>query len=334
MFEIQSFKGIYKVQSITDLTFDDNKRDIIVVDQYVYDRYLLHLKLMDTFDASIYVVEATEESKTLEESQKLIDTMIQIGFNKSNKLIAIGGGVIQDLVSFTASIFSRGVDWVFYPTTLLAQCDSCIGSKTSINYKDCKNKLGGFYPPKEIFIYREFLDTLPESEIKSGIGEMLHYFLINHKIDLSEKMVNDKNILENIEEYIKESLTIKKEMIEKDEFDKGERNLFNYGHTFGHAIESLSNYEVNHGQAVTMGMVIANKISLQKGLINQQLYDKLYLILSKNMPDYKIEDIEEYVKLLMKDKKNTDINKLTCILLDMEYANKVEVFYDEVRSVL
>ena len=333
MFKVKSYKGIYKVETIDHLTFDDNKGDIIVVDSFIWDQYISVLNHMDIFDASVYVLETTEETKTLEESQKLIDKMIQIGFNKSNKLIAVGGGVIQDLVSFTASIYSRGVDWVFYPTTLLAQCDSCIGSKTSINYKGSKNKLGGFHPPKEIYIYRKFLETLPESEIKSGIGEMLHYFLLDHNFDISEKMVNDENVLENIEEYVKESLSIKKEMIEKDEFDKGERNLFNYGHTFGHAIESISNYEVNHGQAVTLGMEIANRISLKKELISKDVYKRLNNILIKNIPNYGINNNDKYVQALNNDKKNIS-NNLTCILLTSEYAIKTEIAYEDVVEVI
>jgi 3-dehydroquinate synthase len=332
VFEIQSYKGTYKVHFVDFIPTVASEGDIFVIDDNIWDHADYYRdRYID--DNEVYFVEATEESKTLSEVEKLIDFMIKKGFKRNDRLIAVGGGVVQDLVSFTASIYSRGVDWIFYPTTLLAQCDSCIGSKTSINHKGSKNKLGGFHPPKEICINRQFLNTLPESEIKSGIGEMLHYFLLNHKIDISEKMVNDEDILENIEDYIKVSLEIKKEMIEKDEFDKGERNLFNYGHTFGHAIESLSNYEVNHGQAVTMGMEIANRISLEKRMISDLLYKKLNEILMKNMPDYKIEDVDAYIEFLQKDKKNTS-DKLTCILLDMEYAKKTEIFYDEVRNAL
>lgn len=329
VFEIQSHKGKYRVDIVNNLTLNCNEGDIIVIDKFIMNNYKFSLNNEVLF----YTIDSAEEYKTLYESQKLIDSMIEIGFNKNNKLISVGGGVIQDLVSFTASIYSRGVDWVFYPTTLLSQCDSCIGSKTSINYKNSKNKLGGFHPPKEIRIYRNFIETLPESEIKSGIGEMLHYFLLNHKIELSEQIVNDNNIIQNIEEYIYESLKIKKNIIEKDEFDKGERNLFNYGHTFGHAIESLSNYEINHGQAVTMGMRIANKISLNHKLISQDLYNKLDSILIKNIPVYKIEKFDKYIEYLKRDKKNIS-EKLTCILLDMDYGIKQEICYDEVRSIL
>ena len=324
---IKSYRGEYIVDLISDLNINYNENDIVVIDRYILDTYNLNIS------CAIYPLEAAETTKTLEHSQKLIDFMISRGFNKKDKLIAIGGGVIQDLVSFTASIFLRGVVWEFYPTTLLAQCDSCIGSKTSINYNGYKNLLGGFYPPKRIYIYKQFLETLPEREIKSGIGEMLHYFILNHKIDIADKIVKDTNIMKNIDMYIEESLKIKKEMIERDEFDMGERNLFNYGHTFGHAIETLSDYKINHGQAVTLGMRIANKLSLSKGYITKLLYDKLYSILLQNSPEYTITDVEQYIEVLKKDKKNIS-NKLTCILINMEYGVKEEVYYDEIRTII
>lgn len=334
VFDVISFKGNYHVHMINEIYVEDDVNDIIVVDQFIWETFL-HPDSghRHEFQGHVFVLYASEDTKTLEEAERLIDYMVHIGFNKSNKLIAFGGGAIQDLVSFTASIFKRGVDWVFYPTTLLAQCDSCIGSKTSINYKGYKNLLGGFHPPREIFIYPGFLDTLPDSEIKGGVGEMLHYFLLTHKISFAEVMVNDDNIRQNIMYYVNESLAIKKRMIEKDEFDQGERNLFNYGHTFGHAIESVSNYEVNHGQAVTMGMEIANRLSLKLGLISKDFYEKLNSILLKNMPDYRIDNIDKYVQALKKDKKNTSDN-LTCILLTSDYGIKTEVSYEEVIKVI
>jgi 3-dehydroquinate synthase len=326
---IKSYRGDYIVEYLDTLKIEYNKNDICVVDKYIYENYLKDLYP----DYIFYIVDSTENSKTLDGAKDLLDYMISFGFNKTNRLIAIGGGVVQDLVSFTSSILYRGIKWAFYPTTLLAQCDSCIGSKTSINYKGYKNLLGGFYPPQKIFIYKGFLQTLPTEEIKSGIGEMLHYFILNHKIDIAQKIVDDSDIINNIDYYTRESLSIKKSMIEKDEFDVGERNLFNYGHTFGHAIESISNYQINHGQAVTLGMRIANGISLKKGYITSLLYNKLEDILSKNSPDYKIPDIEQYIECLKKDKKNIS-EKLTCILINMEYAVREEVYYDQVREIL
>lgn len=329
VFEIKSYKGTYRVDQVNDFTIHHESNDVVVVDEYILNQYYGDF----LFSCPVYAVNVSEESKTLEQTKSLIDFLIESGFNKSNKIIAIGGGVVQDLVSFTSSILYRGVDWEFYPTTLLAQSDSCIGSKTSINYMNFKNLLGGFHPPRRIRINKEFLKTLPQSEIKSGVGEMLHYFILNHNIKLAKRMVTDTNILSNMDYYVSESLAIKKKMIEVDEFDKHQRNLFNYGHTFGHAIESISNYGVNHGQAVTRGMRIANAISFQNNLINKFLYNELEEVLKLNDTDFEINDIDGYIEALKRDKKNVD-NKLTCILLNQDYAIKDRIFYEQVRNVL
>jgi len=326
--EIQSYKGTYGVEfSKKKPTLDG----IIVIDRNVYDKYYdCKIGLSD-----LIIVESGEGCKTLESSQNLINLLLERNFKKNTKITAIGGGVVQDLVSFTTSILYRGVDWEFIPTTLLAQCDSCIGSKTSINYNKYKNLLGGFHPPKKITIWKGFLKSLEERDIKSGVGEMLHYFLLNNKLDISKKLVEDRDVVGHINKYIRESLSIKKLMIEKDEFDKGERNLFNYGHTFGHAIETLSNYEVNHGQAVTMGMGIANWLSFNKSLITKEKHEQLKTILSKNMPDYSISETQEheYLEILKRDKKNVS-DELTCILLNNTYGEKIAVKYEEVLGII
>ena len=206
------------------------------------------------------------------------------------------------------------------PTTLLAQADSCIGSKTSINYGNIKNLLGTFYPPTKIYSCAEFLATLSEDHIKSGIGEMLHYFLLDDMKAAIELMYFYDDIMHGSYYFLIEfstlSLEIKKKMVEKDEFDTNQRRVFNYGHTFGHAIESITNYEVSHGQAVTLGMDIANFVSYKLGFIHESLYQALHGIIEKNIPDVTLEEdeIDEYMNLLSKDKKNVG-NSVTCILL-------------------
>jgi 3-dehydroquinate synthase len=328
---IKSYKGEYEVKFVDDFFPEDaTSKDFIFIDEYVWQHYL---SKQDVSNLNILIIPSNEYTKTFVKVGDYITTLLARGVQKNSKFYCIGGGVVQDTFSFIASILFRGVDWIFYPTTMLAQCDSCIGSKTSINFKETKNILGGFHPAKEVRINTQYLQTLPDEEIKSGIGEMLHYFLLNDKLDLSEKMVNEKDLKNNIDKYIHESLAIKKEMIEKDEFDMGERNLFNYGHTFGHAIESLSQYEVNHGQAVTMGMEISNQLALSKGYITEEKYQRLRSILAKNMPEYSIEDIDRYVEILHKDKKNTS-DKLTCIMLKDEYGIKEQVTYDEVVRII
>jgi len=266
----------------------------------------------------IFEIDATEPNKEINVCEKLLKKLVNNSFKKNMKLIAIGGGIIQDITSFTASILYRGVDWIFIPTTLLSQADSCIGSKTSINFNGVKNLLGSFHPPNEIYCFTDFLETLSVNDIKSGIGEILHYYIVddNHKC---KKMMNDyDDILEDtdlLKEHIYESLSIKKNMIEIDEFDRGKRKIFNYGHTFGHALEVMTNYELSHGQAVTLGMDIANFIAYKMEKISIERMIELRNILMKNIPYYAIkkQDIDGFIELLMKDKKNIK-NKIVCIL--------------------
>ncbi|MCP4690302.1 MAG: iron-containing alcohol dehydrogenase [Desulfobacterales bacterium] len=263
-------------------------------------------------------VEATEQNKTLDYCQTIIRTLVEKNIRKNCTLVAVGGGVIQDVTAFISSVLYRGVDWIFYPTTLLAQADSCIGSKTSINLGEYKNLLGGFYPPRRIYIDTGFLETLPPSEIKSGIGEILHFYLIADS-DLTRELADRYDELvaspQGLKKFLLESLTIKKKVIEVDEFDVGVRNLFNYGHTFGHAIESVSDYGVSHGQAVTMGMDIANWISMNLGDLSRRDFESMHAILAKNMPDFALTDalIGSYLEALSRDKKNIG-SDLVCIL--------------------
>ena len=264
------------------------------------------------------VIEALEDNKSLPFCLELITTLINSGIKRNHKLIAIGGGIIQDITGFISSVLFRGIEWIFYPTTLLSQSDSCIGSKTSINFLNVKNSIGTFYPPKEIICCTDFLNTLTNSEIKSGIGEMLHYYIyagsdmalkINKEYD--NLFVNRSSLIP----YIKESLSIKKKLIELDEFDTDLRRVFNYGHTFGHAIETLSDYEIPHGQAVTLGMDLANYISWKLGFLPTEKFRFMNQILFKNIPKFSItkECIDEYMEYLSKDKKNTH-KTIVCIL--------------------
>ena len=284
-------------------------------------------------------IEAIETNKTIDYCQNLIKSLIESGIRKNSKVIAVGGGIVQDITAFTSSILFRGIDWVFYPTTLLAQADSCIGSKTSINLAGYKNLVGNFYPPAEINIDLSFLETLPVGEIKSGIGEILHFYLIGGSA-LLEGLVNEYDeLLANpklLKKYIMESLRIKKKVIEIDEFDRNERNLFNYGHTFGHAIESVTSYGISHGQAVTMGMDIANFISMHLDYLTNEDFTYMHRILAKNIPSFCLQDdmIAEYLKALSRDKKNVG-NQLGCILsTGLGAMKKVFIPFDDALKSL
>ncbi len=289
---------------------------------FIIDHNLIHILKKEAGNVfhklSTLSIEATEQNKTLEYCQGIIKDLIKKNIKKDNILVAVGGGIIQDITAFISSILFRGIEWEFYPTTLLAQADSCVGSKTSINMDGIKNLLGTFNPPSAIYIDVGFLKSLPVQEIKSGIGEMLHFYLIEGS-ELAETMMREyEKLLESpklLKKYIMASLQIKKNTVEKDEFDRNERNLFNYGHTFGHAIEFVSGYRINHGQAVTMGMDIANHISVKLGYMDKQTFESMHRILIKNLPEFRLKPNQatDFLQALAKDKKNVG-NNLGCIL--------------------
>ena len=311
-----------------DLYFIDDVSGLLRSERVRKDRFwVIDARLADLYKDKfseilttdhVITIEATENNKTIDYCQQLIKKLVEKNIRKNSVLVAIGGGILQDITAFIASVLFRGIEWEFFPTTLLAQADSCIGSKTSVNLGQYKNLLGSFCPPSNIYIDVGFLETLPRGEIKSGIGEILHFYLISDSI-LLEEMMNAYDELvaspRRLKPYIVESLRIKKRVIEVDEFDKHDRNLFNYGHTFGHAIETVSDYRINHGQAVTMGMDIANYVSLRLGNLDEADFFYMHRILEQNMPIFKLEaeNMDNYFLALSKDKKNTGDN-LVCIL--------------------
>lgn len=289
----------------------------VIIDKNVYKLYKSRLEQI-LVDGRFLLLEANESNKTLDKCKEIIELLVEKKVRRNQKLIALGGGVIQDVTAFVASILYRGLDWTFFPTTLLAQGDSCIGSKTSINLGDKKNLVGNFYPPSNIFIDVSFLESLVIDDVKSGIGEMLHFYfhanspLIDKLISNYHNILNDRGLLVD---FIVGSLSIKKSVIEIDEFDKGERNKFNYGHTFGHALETITGYEIKHGQAVTIGMDIANYLSTKMGLMDEKVYEAIHSQLKINFPayDFKQCSMDSYFNALTKDKKNIGDN-LGCIL--------------------
>ncbi len=326
-FKVKSIVHNYEVQFIKDTKSTLNnvieEGDFIIIDNKIKDLYTNELrKILD--NNKFIGIDANEKQKSYQEVEPIIHHLIENGFRKNHRLIAIGGGIIQDTTAFMASIMYRGVGWIFFPTTLLAQCDSCIGSKTSINFGEYKNQIGGFYPPNNIFINPAFLDSLTEKEIQSGLGEMLHYYIVAGEEDFKRfksdypQAKTDKKVLAGL---IARSLEIKKGYIEIDEFDKNERQVFNYGHSFGHAIESLMNYKVPHGIAVSFGMDMANFVSVKLGFIPEEIRDDVRELTEWIWEGYDIKgmDLDTYLSALSKDKKN--IGTKLGLILNKGYGN-------------
>ena len=311
-FDIDSHKGSYGVKFSP---FDSLKKHQIESSSnlIVIDRNLLELypdKFSEIEEFRYLTIDASEENKSLDKFPRYIEKLVELNFKRNQKLIAFGGGITQDITCFIASTIMRGVDWEFHPTTLLAQADSCIGSKSSINSGNIKNILGTFYPPKKINIDVNFLSSLEQKDVLSGIGEMIKVHAIageesfNSISDSYETLFTDKAIMES---YIKNSLIIKKKIIEEDEFDTSIRNVMNYGHSFGHAIESATNFYIPHGIAVTIGMDLANFVSYKLKRTSKGNFYKSNRLLKKNYKPFvhtKISHLD-LLSALEKDKKNT-----------------------------
>jgi 3-dehydroquinate synthase len=313
IFEVTSYRRKYRVQFSDDVFADMQAElragDWIFVDQNVKRIFGKSLQpILDQYQT--IEIAPVETSKSFDGVRPLMLQLIENGFKKNNRLIAVGGGITQDVTAFISSILYRGIDWIFFPSNLLSQCDSCIGSKTSINFQEYKNQLGGFFPPAKIYIAPSFLETLDYSEICSGMGEMAHYFLVENEAAFARYELGVDEALKcgpRLHALIGESLAIKKRMIEIDEFDKGPRNVFNYGHSFGHAIEGYTKYQIPHGIAVSYGMDIANAVSVHLGLLDQASCERISRTLQKVRAQTSFPNIEidKYLTYLKKDKKNT-----------------------------
>ena len=226
--------------------------------------------------AAPVVFPVCEERKTLDGVLELYDLLTGRAAKRNLTLISVGGGILQDITGFAASTLYRGINWIYVPTTLLAQADSCIGSKTSLNHKRFKNLIGTFYPPSEVFIYAPFLATLEEVDFFSGVGEVVKLHIMGGE-DTTRLLIDRFDALARREpavlhSAVEQSLRIKQGYITDDEFDSGRRNMLNFGHCFGHAIESAADFQVPHGQAVVVGMLLANVVR-RCGLLSERLCD-------------------------------------------------------------
>ena len=239
------------------------------VDENFFNRYKDGLKGFIGQDFCL-TIEAIEENKSFSKIADYYNALLKAGLTRNDVLVTFGGGVLQDISGFIASTLYRGIQWVVFPTTLLAQADSCIGSKTSINFDNSKNLIGTFYPPDRVYLDIRFCETLTAQQFNSGLGEIIKFHLLSNRQkfdDLKASLcAEDLHQGETLKQMIMSTLEIKRSYFEEDEFDTGRRNLLNYGHCYGHALESASNFCIAHGEAVLVGMGFVNLFSLQTGL--------------------------------------------------------------------
>ena len=322
-FTIRSGQGDYGVEFPADLEsllnqIETVQNALLLIDENVakiYDGKLAPLLAGKEF----LTIPANEEAKTLPGVQRVLDFLQQNNATKQTVVIAIGGGVIQDIATFSAHLYYRGLKWIYIPTTLLGMCDSCIGAKCGINLNGFKNQLGVFHSPSRVMICLSFLATLPESEITSGYGEIVKLLLTGSKaqFDLLQDAVGRGGLRnEQLGQLIYESLLVKKSVIEEDEYELDRRRILNYGHTFGHALEAITQHEIPHGKAVAWGVDLVNYIATQRGLLAQPEYDTIHAFIQKYFAHRASRPVSarELVEASRRDKKVVD-GKVNLILL-------------------
>ncbi len=294
------------IDDLPTLTFDTKVAIVTnpTVSKLHLDKLLASIKGVEPL---VVEVPDGEEYKTMDTVLSILDRLFENRFDRKSLLIAFGGGVIGDMTGFSASIFQRGIDFIQIPTTLLSQVDASVGGKTGVNNQFGKNLIGSFYQPKAVYIDPNFLNTLPDREYSAGVAEVVkmavmfdeEFFRFLQKSDLKDRA--------NIEKMIARSVSLKAEVVNQDEKESGIRAVLNYGHTFAHVIENETNYSrYLHGEAVAMGMVMANELAIELGLLSHEEAQKIEELLKRNgLPTrYKIEDIDSFYEHFFLDKKS------------------------------
>ena len=283
-----------------------DRKVFIVTDDGVPKEYALTVKDLCK-DATVMTVKAGEGSKSISTLEKLLFAMSDLGMTRGDCVVAVGGGVVGDLAGFAASVYMRGIDFYNVPTTLLSQVDSSIGGKTAVNLGSVKNSVGSFKQPKAVIVDVDTLKTLPERHLHSGLCEAVKMAATSNK-ELFEKFEAsaEDDIYGNIEEFVTEALKIKKAVVEVDECEKGLRKILNFGHTFGHAIESANGLSgLYHGECVALGM-----LAVTDGEVKERLTSVLRKL---RLPTEYKSDFNEEFTYLSHDKKCTE--RGVCVVL-------------------
>ncbi len=311
------------------------RRICIVTDSNVAPLYLDELKaiiLNVASKVSVYIFDAGEENKTLDSVRGLYEVLIQSEFDRKDYLVALGGGVVGDLTGFAAATYLRGISFIQVPTTLLAQIDSSIGGKTGVDFDSFKNMVGAFHQPKLVYSNTQTLQTLPEEQFASGMGEALKHGLIADKSYFDWMKDQKKEIVDRnssvLPALVGRSCEIKRSIVQKDPKEiTGERALLNFGHTIGHAIEKLENFELLHGQCVALGSVAAAYISCERNMITEQDFQDIRNVFAEyGLPiSFNGHSAEEVVATTKKDKK-MDAGTIRFVLLD--HIGEAVVTYD------
>lgn len=309
-------------EQICSLGFEGHKL-CIVTDSNVAPLYLEEVKcvLKGRFPlVSEFIIPAGEEHKTLDTVRTLYEYLILNGFDRKDCLIALGGGVTGDLTGYAAATYLRGIDFIQIPTTLLAQVDSSIGGKTGVDFDSYKNMVGAFHMPRLVYMNLNVLNTLSPEQFSCGMGEILKHGLIKNNAYFKWCIANVNQIAardyETLLQMIGESCRIKRDVVETDPTEKGERALLNFGHTIGHAVEKLKNFELLHGQCVAVGCIAAMKLSVMRGFLNpEMLTDAKKCFESFGLPTCAEGVAPEDILKVSKSDKKMDAGKIKFVLL-------------------
>lgn len=324
---------LYKTADIIGQLFN-TKKVVVITDKNVYSHYgeILNKNLSSNdYDINFIILEPGEETKNINSLVYIYNKLLDFSVNRDSLLIALGGGVVGDITGFVAATFLRGIKYIQMPTSVIAQVDSSIGGKVAVNLDRGKNLIGNFYHPHTVIIDPQVLLSLDDRFFYDGMAEVIKYGLIKDA-ELFYNLLEYKNkaeIMEHIEYIIYTCCMIKKEIVEKDEKDTGERMLLNFGHTLGHGIEAYYDYKTyTHGEAVAMGMYSIGKIGENLGLTKGGSSDKIKEILVQyNLPFKLPVNINELLNIISNDKKVLD-NGLNFILIKdigEGFINKVKL---------
>ena len=296
------------IDTLQTLTID--KKVVVVTNPTISKLHLEYLlSHLDIKDLSVVTIPDGEQYKHMQTIENILEHCFEHKLNRSSMLIAFGGGVIGDMTGFAASIYQRGIEFIQIPTTLLSQVDASVGGKTGVNNKFGKNLIGAFHQPQAVLIDPYFLSTLPSREFSAGIAEIVKMAVCFNKDFFEWLESNDLNQEENIKIAIQKSVETKAWVVSQDEKEKGLRAALNYGHTFGHVIENETNYNTYlHGEAVGIGMCMANEVSVKLGLMTQEQSTRIKTLLEKyDIPtSYLIKDVEDFYEHFFLDKKSLD----------------------------
>lgn len=279
-------------------------RLLVVTDSNVAPLHLDALvSRLGGYEVHTLTLPAGEEHKTLDSVVSILTKMKENSFDRDDAVIALGGGVVGDIAAFSASVYMRGIDFVNVPTTLLSQVDSSVGGKTGVDFLGAKNAVGSFYQPRLVICDTDHLKTLSPSVFADGCAEVIKYAFIG---DPDLLTVIENGIDKNVDDVVYRCVNDKNLIVSRDEFDRGDRALLNFGHTVGHAVESLSGYTVSHGSGVAIGMSVITRGCEKKGICPEGVYDRLTAPLRRNgLPTSTEMSAEALIDAIKNDKKKS-----------------------------